>query len=651
MTHKSPNRELVVKRRDLMLGMAAGGAGLALGAAPNLLSASDADAEMIKSHGYSFFGDLKYPPDFKHFDYVNPNAPKGGEISVSARGTFDGMNRWASKGRSGAYSGLVAEGMFARPTFGQPPFGDQVPSDTVTDSYCQLAESVEYPKSRQWCVFHVRPEARFSNGDVVTAHDAAFTHNLFLEQGIRSYARAVKQRISGVEAIDDRTVKYTFVDGISRRSLIDQVGGTPVFSQEWYKETGERLDKPSLLTPMATGPYIVEDFEINRFIVYKRNPDYWGWHLPINVGRHNFDRVRVEYFLDETAEFEAFKSGVYTFRQEGSTKRWATGYNFPGVEKGYIKREELFDGTPPTPSGFLFNLLRAPFTDIKVREALSLAYNFEWVSSSLQYDLTEQRHSFAQGTEIEAKGPPTGLEKTFLESLGDLVPAAMMSEDAVRAHTSNPKTVSDRRNQRKALKLLNEAGWQVGDDGKFRNAEGKTLGFVVMLPSSVSSTGEAIAETYTKTLQKWGLDVTLEKVDTAQYTQRYLDKDWDIIISSNQSFLTTGTGLEQFFGSEQAVVSSWNPQSLQSPLVDAIIEASLNTKSREEEMASLRALDRALRYLRIQIPGGYAPDHWVAAYDMFEHPDELPPFYLGALDFWWFNEEKYEALKAAGALR
>ena len=335
MTRKLPNSELTVKRRDLMLGMAAGGAGMALGFGPSGVLAQDAGAEIVKSHGYSFFGDLKYPPDFTHFDYVNPDAPKGGELSLSSRGTFDSMNRWAQKGQSGLYSGLVAESMFSR-----APFGDAVPADSITDSYCHLAEAVEYPKSKEWCVFHLRPEAKFSDGSQLTAHDAAFTHNLFMEQGIRSYSRSVKQRVSSVEAIDDVTLKGTFVDGVSRRSLISLVGNTPVFSKAWYEETGERLDSPSLLTPLGSGPYVVADFEINRYIVYKRNPDYWGWHLPTNVGRHNFDRVRVEYFLDETAEFEAFKAGEFTFRQEVSTKKWATGYDFPNVEKGNIKREE-----------------------------------------------------------------------------------------------------------------------------------------------------------------------------------------------------------------------------------------------------------------------------------------------------------------------
>ncbi|WP_273508714.1 extracellular solute-binding protein [Planktotalea frisia] len=645
MTDKFPKNEITLKRRDVMLGMAAGGVGMAL-SLPNAAIAQSSSDEIIRSHGYSFFGDLQYPPDFTHFDYVNPDAPKGGEISLSTRGTFDGMNRYASKGRPGQYSGLIAEAMFSR-----APFDAAVPADSITDAYCHLAEAVEYPKSKEWCVFHIRPEAKFSDGTQLTAQDAVFTHDLFMEQGIRSYARSVKQRIKLVEAVDDLTLRAEFVDGISRRSLISQVGGSPVFSKAWYEETGERLDEPSLLTQLGSGPYVVDDFEINRYIVYKRNPDYWGWHLPVNAGRHNFDRVRVEYFGDQTAEFEAFKAGEYTFRQEASTKQWATGYDFPAVEKGHVKLERLPNGNPPTPSGFVFNLLRAPFDDLRVREALSLAYNFEWVASSLQFGLTKQRHSFVENSSLQANGVPTGLEKAFLESLGDLVPDEVMNGEAVMAHTSNGDTVSDRRNQRKALKLLKDVGWSVGDDGKFRDADGKLVEFKIMLSSSTGDTVEAIITTYVQTLNKWGISASAEKIDSAQYASRYYDKDWDMMYFRNQPFLAAGTGLKQAYGSETAVVSSYNPQSLQSPLVDAIIDGSLETNSREEEEAALMALDRVLRYLRIQIHSGYVGEHWIASYDMYEHPENLPPFALGALDFWWYNKEKHEALKASGALR
>ncbi|WP_424831593.1 extracellular solute-binding protein [Ruegeria sp.] len=610
------------------------------------LAAGVEEGEIIRSHGYSFFGDLKYPADYQHFDYVNPNAPVGGQVSVSTRGTFDGMNRWNWQGKAGLYSGLVAEGMF-----GDGPFGTQTPADSITEQYGLIAEAVEYPASKRWCVFHMRPEAKFSDGTPLTAHDAAFTHDLFLDQAIRSYARAVKQRIEGYEIIDDHTIKYNFVDGISRRSLISQVGSTPVFSKDWYERTGERLDKQSWNIPLGSGPYVLDSYEANRFIVYKRNPDYWGWHLPINKGRHNFDSVKVEYFADDAAEFEAFKAGLYTFRAEGSTKKWATGYNFPAVEKGYVKLEALPDRTPPTPSGFVFNFLREPFTDVKVREALALAFNFEWTSASLQYGLTTQRHSFSENSEVQATGVPEGAEKAFLESLGDVVPAELFTEEAVMAHTSNPDRAADRRNKRRALKLLEEAGWTVGSDGKLRDANGELMQFKIMLSGASSDTTEAIITTYVETLKNFGVTVEAEKVDTAQYAQRYYDKDWDMMFFRNQPFEVASTGLKQSYGSETAVVSSYNPQSIQDPLIDAIIEQSLLTNSRDEEIAALQALDRALRFRRIQIPAGYVAEYWVAYYDMYEHPEELPPRGLGYLDFWWFNQEKYEALKAAGALR
>lgn len=647
MTRKSttPTQTRMSRRTALQLLGGTAVAATAPGLGGALAAGTDAET-IIRAHGYSFFGDLKYPPDFKHFDYVNPDAPVGGHISVSTRGTFDGMNRFNWQGKAGRYSGLIAESMF-----GESPFGSATPADSITEAYGLLAEAVEYPDTKEWCIFYMRPEARFADGTPLTAHDAAFTHDLFLEQGIRSYARAVKQRIEGYEIIDDHTIKYNFVDGISRRSLISQVGGTPVFSKAWYEKTGERLDKQSLQTPMGSGPYVVDDFELNRYIVYRRNPDYWGWHLPINVGRHNFETVRVEYFADDAAEFEAFKAGVYTFRAEGSTKKWATGYDFPAVQNGYVKREEIPVMSPPSPSGFIFNMTRAPFDDIKVREALGLAFNFEWTSESLQYGLTEQRHSFAENSEVAAEGVPTGLEKTFLESLGDLVPEEVLTQEAVRAHSSNPARTVDRRNKRTALKLLSEAGWTVNGAGKLQDADGNPMSIQIMLNASSSDTAEAIVTTYASSLESFGVSVTVEKIDSAQWIQRYYDKDFDMIFFRNQPFLEAGTGLKQAYGSETAVVSSYNPQSLQSPLVDAIIDAALDTKSREEEIASLKALDRVLRYLRIQVPSGFVSDTWVAYYDMYEHPEVLPPLAVGQFDFWWFNEEKYQKLKSAGAVR
>ncbi|MCR9107723.1 extracellular solute-binding protein [Marivita sp. XM-24bin2] len=629
-----------------LLGGTAFAAGAGASGSMAFAASHGGEDEIIRAHGYSYFGDLIYPPDFSHFNYVNPDAPKGGEIVLSARGTFDGFNRWAWRGNPQTNSDVVGESLLAGATFGTP-----VPADSLTDQYCLIAREIEYPKSKEWCVFHLRDDVVFRNGAPLRAQDAAFTFNLFIEQGIRSFSRSVSERIEGVEVIDDYTLRYKFVDGISRRSLISQVGGMIVLSEEWYKETGERLDEPSVLSPMGSGPYQVGDYEFNRYVVYERNPNYWGWDHPVNVGRHNFDRIRIEYFADATAEFEAFKAGEYTFRSEGSSKRWATGYEFPALEDGHVVRKSVPDQTAPVNSGIIFNTLRSPVDNRNVRHALSLAFNFEWTRESLEFDLTTQRNSFAEGQEWEAEGVPEGAELAFLESLGDVVPPDMLTEPVVMPHTSNKDTPVDRRNKRKALRMLAEEGWTVDDRGRMVNEAGEQMSLDFLVLSTWDDTRKATIETYVNTLRDWGIEVNANAVDSAQGQQRFLDKDYDLIQTRIQTFATIGTGLKQLFGSETAEVSSWNPSALRSPVVDAIIEAALNAESREEEVTAMTALDRALRYERVIAHAGYVPEYWIAYYDLFEHPDELPPLGLGVLDFWWFNEEKYEALKAAGALR
>ncbi|WP_415921948.1 extracellular solute-binding protein [Tateyamaria sp. SN6-1] len=607
---------------------------------------ADGHETIISSHGYSFYGDLTYPEDFTHFEYVNPDAPKGGEIALGVVGTFDSMHPYTRKGRAGAlassiYESLLAEGVNST----------SVPADVYGESYCLLCERIEYDEGKNWVIFYMRPEARFSDGSPVTAHDIAFSHNLLLDEGLKSYADAVRKRIPKVEVIDDHTIKFYFTPGISRRSLIDQVGFVPAWSKKWYEETGAGLDESRLEISPGSGPYVVADVDVNRRIVYERNPDYWGNDLPVNVGRNNFDRIRIEYFGDADAAFQGFLAGEFTYRTEGDSKKWATGYKTAKVESGAIKLEELPDGSPPSPSGIVFNLLRDTLQDVRVREAIALAYNFEWTNESLQYGLFQQRASFTQDTPLMATGVPEGAEKAFLEGLGDVVPASVFSEEVRVPHTSNAARLFDRRNARKAMALLDEAGWAVGDDGLRRNAAGETLSLNFLFNSSSGDTLTGVAENFTSNVEKLGIDITLEKVDPSQYTARERDRDYDLVFDGYAAFLGTGTGLMQRYGSEAAEFSLFNPAGLASPLVDAIIEASLNAETREDEEASLMALDRALRHEFIMIPVWYKPTHWVAYYDMFEHPAEIPPYALGQLDFWWFNEEKAQALTASGALR
>ncbi|WP_121064609.1 extracellular solute-binding protein [Chachezhania antarctica] len=619
---------------------ALGAALLALAPGTAALAQNDAEQEMIVSHGYSFFGDLKYPEDYEHYDYVNPDAPKGGEIVLSVLGTFDSMNPYSRKGRGGALSTIMYESLL----------GD-MPLDAYGENYGLLAERVEYPVGKDWVIFHMRPEARFSDGTPVTAHDVLFSHNLLLEQGLPSYAVAVKRLIPNAEVIDDHTIKFEFTPGVSRRSLIDQVGGVPVWSKAWFDETGARLDEPRLATSPGSGPYMIDSIDVNRRIVYKRNPDYWGWDLPINKGRHNYDRIRLEYFADDTPAFEAFKAGEVTFRSESDPKSWATQYNFPKVSNGQVVKEEIDDGTPPTPTGFVFNLGREVMKDKRVREALSLGYNFEWTNESLQYGLFSQRSSFTQNSPFEAKGAPEGAELALLESLDDLVPPAMLTEPARMPHESSATRLTDRGNLRTAMKLLDDAGWPVGSDGKRRNADGQLLQIKFLFNTASEGVLGGVVESYVKNLESMGITVNLDKVDPAQYTTRERDRDYDMVFDSYASFLEAGTGLIQRFGSAEAEFSLFNPAGLASPMVDAIIEAALNSTNSEEESAALMALDRALRYEFFMIPVWYKDKSWVAYYDMYEHPADMPPLDVGFLDFWWVNEDKAAALRSSGAVR
>ena len=621
-----------------------------LGVLVTLFAVSTAKAEdtteMVVSHGFSDYGDLKYDADFTHFDYVNPDAPKGGEIALGTVGTFDSLNPYTRKGRAGALSSMMYESLL-----GEAPTNGSAPADVYGEYYCLLCERLEYPRGKEWVIFYMRQNAKFSDGSPLTAHDIAFSHNLLLDEGLKSYADAVRKRIPKVEVLDDYTIKFYFAEGISRRSLIDQVGFVPAWSQKWYTETGAGLDESRLEVSPGSGPYVLSEFDVNRRIVYERNPDYWGKDLPFNVGRNNFDRIRVEYFGDDTAAFEAFKAGEYTFKTEGDSKKWATGYDIPKVQRGQIVTEELPDGAPPTPSGIVFNLGKEVMQDKRVREALALAYNFEWTNESLQYGLFQQRASFTQDTPVMAVGLPEGAEKAFLEDLGDIVPAELFTEEVRMPHSSNGERLFDRRNGRKAMRLLDDAGYVIGDNGKRVGPDGQPMTVTFLFNASSSPTLRGVVENYVANVEDLGVDITLEVVDSAQYTSRERDRDYDLVFDSYAAFLGVGTGLQQRFGSEAAAFSLFNPAGLASPLVDAIIEKALVAESREEENAALKALDRALRYEFIMIPLWYKANHWVAYYNMYEHPKDIAPYNLGYMDYWWFNEEKAAELREAGALR
>jgi microcin C transport system substrate-binding protein len=597
-----------------------------------------AEQGTIVSHAITTFpADApKYPADFAHLDYVNPDAPKGGEIAQATFGTFDSMNPYTQKGRAGALSNAIYEDMMTGT------------SDEIGTLYCLLCETLEYPEDKAWVIFTLRPEVRFSDGTPMTAEDVKFTYDIFLAEGLISFRTVLAQFVEGVEVLGPRQVKYTFKPDSPVRDRIQMAGSLPVMSKAWFEKTGAKLDESRLDPGIGSAPYVIDRVEVNERVVLRRNPDYWGRDLPINRGRSNFDTIRVEYFGDTNAAFEGFKAGAFTFRNENSSKNWATGYEFPAVANGWVVKRELDDGNMATGQSFAMNLRREQFADPRVREAIGLMFNFEWSNETLFYGLYARINSFWENSELAAAGTPTPEEAAILQPLVDegLLEPSILTDEVVMAPASSSRQL-DRDNLRRASALLDEAGWSVGADGMRRNAEGQTLRIEFL---EDDPTFDRVVNPYVENLRRLGVDALLTRVDPAQYTNRTRAFDFDMIVDQFPTGFEPGAGLRQYFGSE-GVNDVFNTMGLADPAVDRLIDVVLAAENRADLHVAVKALDRVLRAKRFWVPQWYKDKHTVAYFDMFEHPQTLPPYALGELDFWWFSEDKAAALRAAGAIR
>ena len=630
-------RAIAAPRPDLRPGLAFGlGIVLLLGYA-GLARAEG--AATITAHGISSFGDLKYPADFKHLDYVNPDAPKGGEIAEVAQGGFDTLNPFTVKGLGAALSTVMLEPLMTGT------------ADEIGSAYCLLCSSIEYPQDRSWVVFTLRPEARFSDGTPVTAEDVLFTYETFLAKGLSDFRTVLAQQVEKVEVLDPQRVKFTFKADYPKRDLIQDVGGLPIFSKAQFDAEKIDLEETSLKPFIGSGPYMFDRMEPGRTIAYKRNPDYWGKDLPINVGRSNFDRIRIEYFADSTAAFEAFKSGVFTFRNENSSRQWATGYDFPAVKAGHVVKAELPSGAKASGQAFLFNLRREKFADPRVREAVGLMFNFEWSNQTLFYGLYQRINAVWENTDMAATGVPTPEELAVLEPLvaEGLLPATILTDEAVMAPVSGERQL-DRGNMRRASALLDAAGWAVGDDGMRRNAKGEVLKVELL---NDDPTFDRVLNPLVENLRALGVDAANIKVDPAQFENRTRPPqyDFDIITGRALSEYIPSSGLKQYYGSATADQSAFNLMGLKNPAVDRLIDQLIAAETVDRVKTLTRALDRVLRAERFWIPQWYKNTHTVAYYDLFGRPETLPPYALGEMDFWWYDAEKAARLKAAGALR
>lgn len=600
-------------------------------------AAQDAASTTV-SHGYSNFGELKYGPD-ESFSYVNPDAPKGGEASFSSLGTFDSFNQFSRKG--------VVE-----PT-GTTLLYENLMISAADDPYalyCYLCTTVEYPESLDYVIVTLRDDVTFADGTPMTAQDVKFTVDLFLEQGISEFRNIVDGFFRSVEVLDERRIRFDFEPDAPRRDRMGLVGLWNPFSQAWFEETGARLDESSNVAFMGTGPYVIGSVDIGRSVVYAKDPDWWGADVPINRGRYNFDAVRIEYFGDSAAAMEGFKAGEYTIRVENSSKEWATSYDFPAVERGWVVRETLPDGNITTAQGFVFNLRRENWQDPRVRDAVRMMFNFEWSNDTLFYGLYERPVSFWGGSDLAAEGVPDEQELALLRPLVDegLLDASILTEPAVLPPTNEAaQNRPSRANRRAALRLLNEAGWTAGSDGLLRDEAGKTLDLVII---QRDPTFDRIVNPYVENLRDIGINARLDRIDSSQYIERRRSGDWDLTNQSPGQDFEPSLGLKQWFGSETADDSSRNIMALRDPAVDRLIDQVIAASTLEELRPRVRALDRVLRAQGFWIPQWSNSDTWVAYWDQYDHPEDLPPLSVGILDFWWYDADGAARLREAGAL-
>ena len=590
-------------------------------------------AETVTSHGISTFGELKYEADFQHLEYVNPNAPKGGEMSIWGFGSFDSMHPYSTKGRAGRLSSIFFETLL------------EGTADEPDSAYGLIASSMEYPEDRSEVIFNLRPEARFSDGSPLTADDVVFSYEILRDKGLPSFRAVIESEVASATALSATRVKFVFKEGVPTRDLPQMVGGLPIFSKKYYLETGANFEDSTLTPAIGSGPYVLETVDVGQNIIYKRNPEYWGRNLAINKGRHNFDRIRVEYFADYNSAFEGFKAGAYYFRNEASSKIWATGYDFPSLQKGWVVKDTPPDGTLATGQSFIFNLRREQFTDIRVRKALGLMFNFEWSNKTLFYGIYERISSFWENSYLKATGLPSDGELAFLNPLKNILPDTVLKAEAELAPTSSKRQL-DRTNLRKASALLDDAGWIVGDDGIRRNKLGKTLTLEILNDSQAF---DRVINPFVENLQRLGVDAVHTRIDNAQMTERERNFDFDMVVGNFRTSLTSGSGLKQYFGSESADYSIFNLSGYSSEAADKLIEDILAAKDRQTLNDATRALDRLLRAEVFWIPQWFKKKHTVAYYDMYRYPDKLPPYDLGTLDFWWFDEAAFNKLKSEGA--
>jgi len=582
-----------------------------------LLAATAVGAEPLV-HALAMHGSPKYPADFAHFDYVNPDAPKGGNVRLADIGSFDTLNPFIIKGQAAAGIGGLYDSLTV------------ASADEPFTRYGLLAESMEVAEDRSWIVFNLRPEARWHDGQPVTVDDVIYTFDVVRKEG-SPQLRFYYQGIAKVEKLGSHRVRFTFSDPDNREMPLI-VGEQAILPRHYWAERD--FSKTTLEPPLGSGPYRVDSLEAGRFIVYRRVPDYWGRDLPVNRGRNNFETIRYDYYRDTTVVIEAFKAGEFDYREENSSRHWATAYDMPEVEQGLLVKTTVEHENPAGMQGYVFNTRRPLFADARVRNALSWAFDFERSNRTLFYGQYTRTRSYFDNSELAATGLPGPDELAILEPYRDRLPPEVFSEAYTPPETDGSGRIRD--NLRVAHGLLREAGWTIRD-GKLVNADGAPFEFEVLL---VSPLFERITLPFAKNLERLGITARVRTVDAAQYIKRLETYDFDMIVFVWGQSLSPGNEQFNFWGSAAAdQPGSRNLAGIRDPIVDELVAQLVSAKSREGLVSHARALDRVLQW------GHYVVPHWHIAYDRllywnkFGRPEVTPP--RGAqFGAWWVEPER-----------
>lgn len=579
------------------------------------------------SHGISLYGDLKYGPDFRHFDYVNPDAPKGGTLVQSSIVSFDTLNPFTLKGTAASGLGLMYDSLMVSS------------ADEPSSLYGLIARSIEYPMDRSFAIFHLDPRARFQDGTDITADDVVFSFNILIEKGSPVYRQYYAQ-VDKVEAIDDLTVRFDFKPG-NNRELPMIVAELSILPRHYWE--GRDFSQTTFDVPVGSGAYKIKSFEAGRQITYERVKDYWAADLPVNRGSNNYDTLRFDTYLDPDVSRQAFFAGEYMIRSEHSSREWSTAYNTPAIQNGEIKKEFLPDHLPNGMQAYVFNTRKPLFSDIRVREALQYAFDFEWLNRAMFYGAYKRNVSYFANSDLAATGVPEGEELDILKGFRSQLPPELFSQPLQLPNFDPPN--GRREALRHSMKLLQDAGWELRDMQLVNSKTGEPFRFELIIRQPGL---EKIALVLKARLRQLGVTMDIRMIDTGQWVNRIQAFDFDMTTFWWTQSLSPGNEQRFFWSSEAAdQPGSRNFAGIKNPVIDELIDLVIEANSRESLVQRVRALDRVLQWGYYVIPQYYLGGDRMAYWDVFGRPDEVPLKGTSVMT-WWIDPEKSRRLKMGG---